>query len=71
MQDLGKNLMIFGVVLFAAGLLLVFMNLIPLLGKLPGDFLVQKKNFTFYFPLATSILISVIISAILWLCSRR
>jgi len=64
-------LIIFGIVLAGLGLLLVFMNRIPLLGKLPGDFLVQKKNFTFYFPLATSILISVILSAILWLCSRR
>lgn len=64
-------MIIFGIVLAGLGLLLVFMNRIPLLGKLPGDFLVQKKNFTFYFPLATSILISVILSAILWLCSRR
>lgn len=43
---------------------------IPFLGKLPGDILIQKKNFTFYFPLATSIIVSVVLSLILYLISR-
>ncbi|MDP1852831.1 MAG: DUF2905 domain-containing protein [Candidatus Omnitrophota bacterium] len=71
MQEIGKTLIIFGVVLIGIGLLLTFAGKIPFLGKLPGDILIQKKDFTFYFPLATSILISIIISIIFWLWSRR
>jgi hypothetical protein len=43
---------------------------IPFLGRLPGDILIQKKNFTFYFPLATSIMLSVILGLILYLVSK-
>lgn len=71
MQELGKTLILFGIILAGMGVLLVFANRIPLLGKLPGDILVQRNNFTFYFPLATSILLSAIISLILWLWSKR
>ncbi len=61
MQEIGKTLIILGMVLIGIGLLLTFTNKIPFLGKLPGDIYVQKKNFTFYFPLGTSILISIIL----------
>ena len=71
MGSLGKTLIIFGIVLIGVGLLLTFVNKMPFLGKLPGDICIQKKNFTFYFPLATSLLISVILSLIFWLFSRR
>ena len=71
MQELGKALTVFGIVLVGVGLFLTFMNKIPYLGKLPGDMLIQRKNFTFYFPLATSIVISVVLSLIFWLWSRR
>jgi hypothetical protein len=71
MQDLGKTLIIFGIVLVGVGLLLTFFNKIPFLGKLPGDILIQKKNFTFYFPLATSIVASIILSLAFWIFSRR
>jgi hypothetical protein len=71
MQEIGKTLVIFGIILIAAGLLFTFFNKIPYLGKLPGDILIQKKNFTFYFPLATSILVSIILSLIFWLWPRR
>jgi hypothetical protein len=71
MQELGKGIIIFGLVLIALGLALTFFNKIPFLGKLPGDILIQKKNFTFYFPLATSLLVSVILSFLLWLWFRR
>lgn len=70
MQEIGKTLIIFGLVLAGAGLLLTFFNRIPYLGKLPGDILIQKKNFTFYFPLATSILISIVLSILLKLWRR-
>jgi hypothetical protein len=53
------------------GLVMVFAGKIPFLGKLPGDFLIRGKNFSFYFPLTTSILISVILTLILWLINRK
>jgi hypothetical protein len=71
MQELGKGLIVFGIILVGVGLVLTFMNKIPYLGKLPGDILIQRKNFTFYFPIATSILISIVLSLIFWLWSRR
>ena len=71
MQEIGKTLIIFGIILIGVGILLTFFNKIPFLGKLPGDIYIQKKNFTFYFPLATSILISIILSLIFWLWPRR
>lgn len=71
MQEIGKTLVIFGIVLIGVGLFLTFFHKIPYLGKLPGDIYIQKKNFTFYFPLATSILISIILSLVLWLWARR
>ena len=71
MHEIGKTLITFGVILIAVGAILVFANRIPLIGRLPGDIYVKKENFSFYFPLTTSILISVIVSFILWLWSRR
>ena len=71
MQELGKTLIVFGVILVGIGLVLTFANKIPFVGRLPGDILVQKKNFTFYFPITTSILISIILSLIFWLWSKR
>jgi len=71
MEMTGKTLIIFGLVLIGLGLLFVFLPKIPYLGKLPGDIYVRKNNFTFYFPLATSILISIIISLIIRLWPRR
>ena len=69
-EPIGKTLIIFGFILIGLGLLLTFFNKIPFLGKIPGDIYIQKKNFTFYFPVVTSILISIIISFIFWLWSR-
>ena len=71
MQTIGKTLIIFGIILVGIGVLLNFMHKIPFLGKLPGDIYIQKKNFTFYFPLATSILISILLTFLFWLWSRR
>jgi hypothetical protein len=66
MQEIGKTLIIFGVILIALGAILSFAHKIPFIGRLPGDILIQKKNFTLYFPLATSILVSIILSLIFW-----
>lgn len=59
-------LIIAGIVITAIGLLLILAGRIPFIGRLPGDFLFKGKNFTFYFPLATSILLSILISLILY-----
>jgi len=71
MQEIAKALIIFGIILVGIGLFLTFAGKIPYIGKLSGDIYVQKKNFTIYFPLTTSILISIILSLIFWLWSRR
>lgn len=65
-QPLAKILIIAGIALAAFGLVLLFAGKIPFLGRLPGDFYIQRKNFTVYFPLATSILLSIIISLIMY-----
>ncbi len=58
----GKMLILLGVFIILIGLLLMVGDKIPWLGRLPGDILIKKKNFTFYFPLATSILISLLLT---------
>ena len=60
--DLGKILVIFGLFIAGIGVLLMVGNKIPWLGKLPGDILIKKGNFTFYFPIVTCILLSIILS---------
>jgi hypothetical protein len=60
-----------GVVLVLAGVLWDVLGRTGFFGRLPGDILIRKKNFTFYFPLATSILLSAVLSALLWIFSRR
>lgn len=71
MQEIGKTLIIFGLIILGLGLFLTFINKVPFLGKLPGDIYIHKKNLTFYFPVVTSILISIILSLVFWLWSRR
>ncbi len=69
--ELGRIMMGAGALLFFVGLFFVFRDKLPggigLLGKLPGDIAVEKENFKFYFPLTTSILLSVVLSVLFWL----
>ena len=67
MSSLGKSLIVIGIVIALIGVLLSLAGRIPWLGRLPGDIYVKRENFTFYFPLATSIIISLLLSFILWL----
>jgi hypothetical protein len=67
MQDLGKTIMLIGGILLAVGAVLYFQKGIPVLGKLPGDIFVQKKNFIFYFPLATSLVFSLLLTLFFYL----
>jgi hypothetical protein len=68
-MDLSRVLIGLGLVLLAAGLLWPLVAKVGL-GRLPGDFVIQRENFTFYFPLVTSIVLSVVLSLALWLFSR-
>lgn len=63
----GKFLIIAGLILVAVGLVVQFGPAIPLLGKLPGDIRIEKKNFSFYAPLASCLLISIVVSLLFWL----
>ena len=67
----GKLLILGGLVLAGAGVVLLTAGRIPLLGRLPGDIYVQRGNFTFYFPLVTSIVLSVLLTLVLNLLARR
>lgn len=71
LSSLGKLVVIAGVILVIFGLVLVFYDRIPFLGKLPGDIIVKRRNFTLYFPIVTSILLSIIVTIILNLISRK
>ncbi|UCG35037.1 MAG: DUF2905 domain-containing protein [Candidatus Omnitrophota bacterium] len=73
MNNLGKLLIIFGVViiLVGAGLMIFSRFKIPFIGRLPGDIYIKKENFTFYFPITTSIIISIVLSFILYFFFRR
>jgi hypothetical protein len=70
MPSLGKSLIVLGLIIAAIGVLLTLAGRIPWLGRLPGDIYVKRENFTFYFPLATSIIISIVLSFILWLLRK-
>jgi hypothetical protein len=62
MGALGKMLILLGVFIILIGLFLLLGEKIPWVGRLPGDIIIRKKNFTFYFPIVTSILISIILT---------
>ncbi len=71
MKGLGYLLLITGGILAAAGLILILFPKIPFLGKLPGDIIIQKKNFSIHFPVVSCIIISVILSLVFWFFSRK
>ena len=69
---MGRAFIAIGVALVVLGLLLTFGEKLPIrLGRLPGDVVIRGKNTTFYFPLATSLLLSGLLSIVMWLLSRR
>lgn len=74
MEGLGKILLITGGVIVVLGLILVFSHHIPFLGKLPGDIIIKREGFSFYFPVVTfliiSVLLTIIINVILHFLSR-
>ena len=66
----GKLLIILGVILICLGVIVTYSKKIPFLGRLPGDISFNKGNFKFYFPLATCIIVSIVLSIILALINR-
>ncbi|MBI1913022.1 MAG: DUF2905 domain-containing protein [Deltaproteobacteria bacterium] len=67
---MGKSLVIIGIIIVIIGLVFMVAPKIPFLGKLPGDIYIKRDNFTFYFPLATSIIVSIILSVIFYIFRR-
>jgi hypothetical protein len=70
---LGKLLIGLGLVIVAVGILLVLAGRFPWLriGRLPGDIYIERDRWSFYFPIVTSIIISIVLSLILWLFNRK
>ena len=70
-QELGRSLIIFGAVIVLVGVVLLFADRIPFLGRLPGDIVVRKGGFTLYAPIVTGLVLSLILTLVLNLLSRR
>ena len=70
MGGLGRSLIIMGVVLVAVGVILSIVPRLPWLGRLPGDIVFKREHFSFYFPLGTCLLLSFLLSLLLWLFRR-
>jgi Protein of unknown function (DUF2905) len=70
MSGIGKALIQAGLVIAAVGALLTLAGKIPWLGRLPGDIFIKRESFSFYFPLGTCMLISLLVSLALWLLRR-
>jgi len=70
LAHIGKFLIITGLIIAVLGVILMLAGKVPFLGRLPGDIIIERKNFTFYFPLATSIILSIILTLILWIIGR-
>ncbi len=71
MEQIGKTFVLFGAIILMIGVILMFAGKIPGIGRLPGDILIRRGNFTFYFPLATSILVSLILTLLFSILARR
>jgi len=69
--DVGRLLMTVGVIIVIIGAVFYFGGRFIRLGRLPGDIHIRRGNFTFYFPVATCIILSLLLSAIMWLVRRR
>ena len=70
MEGFGKALIFFGILLVVLGFIFSAGVKIPWLGQLPGDIYIRRENFTFYFPLTTCLLISLILTLVLYLLRR-
>lgn len=69
LQELGRVIIIIGIVLVVIGSIFWFFGKLPFLGKLPGDFFIQRDNFSLYAPITTMIILSVFLSIVLTIIS--
>jgi len=69
--QIGRFLIVLGAILIVVGGLMVLGGKIPFIGRLPGDIIIQRKNFTLYLPIATSILISIILTILFYILGRK
>lgn len=69
--DIGKIIIFIGLLLVVIGFIFMLGSKLPFIGKLPGDIATERKNYSFYFPVTTCIIISIILSFILWLFNKR
>ncbi len=70
-SSFGKILMVLGIIIFLMGGLMLVAGKFPYIGRLPGDIYIKRENFTFYFPLATGIILSIVLTIVLNLIFRR
>jgi Protein of unknown function (DUF2905) len=70
MNEIARIFILLGVALIVIGLVVLVIQKLPFAGRLPGDIFIKRDNFTFYFPLATSIVVSILISLILYLINK-
>jgi membrane protein implicated in regulation of membrane protease activity len=70
MGDLGKTLMLLGAAALGIGALLTLAGKLPWFGRLPGDIVVERGPVTFYFPIVTCLIVSVVLSLLVWLFRR-
>lgn len=71
LEDLGKVLIGFGLLIVILGVVMLVVGRVPWLGRLPGDIYIRRGDWTFYFPLATSLIVSVLLTLIFWVLNRR
>ncbi len=71
MAEFGKLLIVIGAILLLLGVVFLLSGRLPWIGRLPGDITIHRKNVTFYFPFATSLILSLILSLIFWLIGRK
>jgi len=71
MNEFGRTLIFFGAVLIVAGILVNLFGKVPGIGKLPGDIYLRKGSFTFYFPLATCLVLSLLLTLVFTIFGRR
>lgn len=71
MNELGRMMVLAGAVILVAGLVVMLLGKIPYIGKLPGDIVIKKENFSFYFPLTTCVFLSILLSLIVMLWTRK
>lgn len=71
LEPFGKQLIFFGFILIVLGAVFLFGGKLSFLGQLPGDISIKRENFSFYFPITTSIIVSIVLSLLFWLFQKH